>query len=326
VKLGVLLPHYGEHTSRGRIIEGAQLIERLGFDSIWVRDHLLWTPHGMEGNDPTFVDAFMTLAAVGAVTDTIGLGTAVLIPIRWPLKVAQNFASLSYLAGRGIECGFGMGANPLEFAGAGFSVEDRETIFGETVEICQRIWAGDHVAFAGEQFAFDDVTIDPKPVGPMATWYGGSTRASVRRAARWCDGWLPGRLNMPTLDNRLKLVHTLGEERGRTIKTGCIPLFCVDEERDRARSEIDVDAIAHSSEGAKNWVKPSSGEFRTLEDLEGMVLAGDPDDIVAEIGKFQQRGLDTLIIDLRLQFTEFEEKLELISRHVLPRVRATTAV
>ena len=154
------------------------------------------------------------------------------------------------------------------------------------------------------------------------TWYGGSTRASVRRAAANCDGWLPGRLPMATLDDRLVRVEAAAAERGRPIMKGVIPLFSIDEDRDKARAGIDVDAIAHSSEGAKNWILPPSGTFETIEDLEGILIAGDPDDCVAELKKFEQRGINDLVIDLRLQFDDFEAKLALISREVLPRVRA----
>lgn len=321
MRFGVLLPHCGAHCSRERIIEGSQLIERLGYDTIWVRDHLIFRPHGMEGTDPTFVDAFLTLAAIAGATKTIALGTAVIIPIRWPLKVAQNFASLSYLANRRIEVGFGLGANPAEFAAAGFDVENREKIFIETIRICERVWKENDVSWDGEMFQFEHVTLEPKPVGPMPTWYGGSTRASCRRAAAHTDGWLPGRVPLATLDNRLELLGQLAAERGRPIAAGTLPLWCVDEDREKARAVIDVDAIAHSSEGAKNWIMPPSGEFRTIEDLEGILICGDPDDCVREIEKFKARGLTDLVVDLRLQFDDWEEKLELIADKVLPRVR-----
>ena len=321
MRFGVLIPHYGEHTSRERIVDGGKLIEELGFDCVWVRDHLIWEPHQMEGSDATFVDSMLTLAAVAGVTNHIGLGTAVVIPIRWPLKIAQDFASLSYIANRRIDCGFGMGANPAEFAAAGFEVEQREQVFAETIQICRRMWSEDAVTWAGELFHFEDMTLEPKPSGPMPTWYGGSTRASCRRAAVYADGWLPGRLPMATLDNRLSLLDQLAMERGRPIMKGVIPLFSVDEDGDRARAGIDVDALAKSSEGAKHWIKPASGRFETVDDLEGLLVAGSPDDCVREIRKFQERGLDDLIIDLRLQFSDFEDKLELIAREVLPRVR-----
>jgi alkanesulfonate monooxygenase SsuD/methylene tetrahydromethanopterin reductase-like flavin-dependent oxidoreductase (luciferase family) len=325
MKFGVLLPHYGEHTSRRRIVESSRLIEQLGFDVIWVRDHLLWTPHGMEGTNNTFVDAFVTLGAVAGATERIELGTGVVIPIRWPLKVAQNFASLSFVADRHIHAGFGAGANPLEFAGAGFSVDDREQIYAETVEICKRVWAEDDVDHAGELFRFENVSINPKPVTTPTLWYGGSTKISVRRAAAHCDGWLPGRVPLATLDDRLERVRKAADERGRPIITGTIPLWCVEEDREKAFAQVDVDAIAHSSEGAKNWIMPPSGEFKTVQDLEGLIVAGDPDDCVEQIRKFEERGLEHLVVDLRLQFADFEEKLELIAKHVLPQFRPVAA-
>lgn len=79
MKFGLLLPHFGEHASREQLVGRAKTIEEMGFDSVWVRDHLVFSPHGMESDDPTFFEPLLTLAAVGAVTERIRLGTAVLI-------------------------------------------------------------------------------------------------------------------------------------------------------------------------------------------------------------------------------------------------------
>lgn len=322
MKFGMLLPHFGEHCTPDRLIDTSRRLEDWGYDSVWVRDHLLWTPHGMEGTNTTFVEPFITLAAVAAATRRIGLGTAVLIPVRWPLKVAQDFASLSYIANRPVEAGFGMGSNQKELGAAGFQVEDRERIFIETVEICRRVWAEDGVSWKGTRFQLDNVSISPKPVAPPSIWYGGTTRASVRRAVDHCDGWLPGRLPMATLDDRLRHLRKLSAARGRAIRTGVIPVIAIDQNRERARAGVDVHALSTSSEGSKLWIKPPSGEFRTIEDLEGLLVVGTPDECAVQIRSFQDRGIDTFIFDLRLQFGAYEEKAELIAREVLPRVRA----
>ncbi|MGH2441818.1 MAG: LLM class flavin-dependent oxidoreductase [Chloroflexota bacterium] len=321
MKFGMLLPHFGEHCTPERIIASSRKLEEWGYDSVWVRDHLLWTPHGMEGTNTTFVEPFITLAAVAAATRTIGLGSAVLIPIRWPLKVAQDFASLSYIGNRIVEAGFGMGSNQEELGAAGFRVEDREQIFIETVEICRRVWSEDNVSWHGERFQVDNVSISPKPVAPPSIWYGGTSRASVRRAVEHCDGWLPGRLPMATLDDRLQHLRTLSQSRGKSVRTGVIPVVSIDENGDKARAGIDIEALATSSEGSKSWIKPASGEFRTIRDLEGLLVAGTPGECVAQIEKFQSRGIDTFIFDLRLQFDAYEEKAELIAREVLPRMQ-----
>lgn len=318
---GVLLPHYGEYCDRHRLVEGSKRLEELGFGAVWVRDHLLWTPHGMEGTNRTFLDAFGTLACVAGATERIALGTAVVIPIRWPLKVAQDFATLSFLGDRQVHAGFGMGSNRAELAAAGFDVDEREAIFSETVEICKQVWTEDGVSFSGEVFQFSDVSLSPKPVVPITTWYGGTTRASVRRAASHCDGWLPGRLPMATLDDRLGLLAKLGTERGRPLRWGAIPIVCIDEVREQAFERVNVPALATSSEGSANWIRPPSGEFKTPEDLEGLLVAGDPDDVVREIRKFEERGIDQFVFDLRLQFDCYEDKIELIARDVLPSFR-----
>ena len=75
VRFGLLLPHFGEEADRDRLLLGARRAEELGFDSLWVRDHLLYEPHGeMERPNRTFYEALTTLTVVGAVTTRIGLG------------------------------------------------------------------------------------------------------------------------------------------------------------------------------------------------------------------------------------------------------------
>lgn len=321
MKFGVLLPHYGQFCSPDRIIAGSRRLEELGFDSVWVRDHLIWKPHGMEGTDRTFLDSFITLAAVAGATTRIELGTAVVIPIRWPLKVAQNYASLSYLSGRRVHAGFGLGSNQAELAAAGFNVADREAIFTETVKICRQAWSEGTVNFHSERFHVDDVTLIPRPPHEIVTWYGGTTRGSVRRAVANCEGWLPGRLPMATFDDRLRLLRGLEDETRRPMKVGAIPLVYVGEPRDELRASIDVPALAHSSEGSARWIKPTSGDFETVEDLEGLLIAGSPEQCLEEIAKFAKRKVDELIFDLRLQFDKYEEKIELLGSAVLPEAK-----
>ena len=321
MQLGMLLPHFGQYATPERLIEGSQRLEQMGFDSVWVRDHLLWKPHEMEGQDRRFIEPFITLAAIAGATQRIKLGTAVLIPIRWPLKVAQNFASLSWIAQREVIAGVGMGSNPAELGATGFTLEERELVYEETVQICRQVWSEDDVTWHGEKFQVENVTIQPKPSTPITVWYGGTSRASVRRAIKLCDGWLPGRLPMATLDNRLELLRQLNEEQGKHVKAGVIPVVVIDKDRDKARQGFDIQALATSSAGSKTWIKPASGEFRTIEDLEGLLIAGNPDEVVGEVQKFVDRGIEHFIFDLRLQFDRYEQAVELIAEKVLPHLR-----
>ena len=318
MQFGVLLPHFGKEASRSRIIDGAVLCEELGFHSLWVRDHLLWNPHGMERAGLRFVEPFVTLSAVAAVTRKLTLGTAVLVPLRWPLKLSQDLASLSYLAGGRVIAGFGLGFNPEELATVGLRVEDRVEIMRETVEIVRLVWNQDDVSYRGKIFSFNNVTLEPKPVEPIPIFCGGSTRAAIRRAAQYCDGWIPGRVPLATFDDRIKLLRQLTE---RKIVLGNIPITRIDKDRNKARMSIDVAALAESSEGASHWIKPPSGKFQTIEDLEGLLIVGNPDDCAVEIEKFRTRGVEHLVFDLRLQYDDFEKSLELIANELLPRFR-----
>jgi len=318
IKFGVLLPHFGKDASPSRLIDGSRMCEELGFDSLWVRDHLVWHPHGMEKAGLKFVEPFITLAAVAAVTKKVILGTAVLIPVRWPLKLAQNLASLSYIAGGRVIAGIGLGFTPSELSAVGLNGEDRAQIVRETVAICHQIWEENQASYRGKLFSFDNVTIEPKPTGPIPFFYGGSTRGSIRRVAEYCDGWIPGRVPMATFDDRVKYLRTLTE---RKISLGNIPIVCIEKDRAKALAKINIKELAGSSEGSPHWIKPPSGRFETIQDLEGLLIVGNPDDCAKEIDKFVARDVEHLVIDLRLQYDHYEETLKLISEELLPRYR-----
>ena len=318
MKFGVLVPHFGQWTSRETLVGNAPVIEQMGFHSLWVRDHLVWKPHGMEGNDRTFLEPLLTLAALSSVTTRMLLGTAVLIPLRWPLKLAQNLATLSYLSDGRVMAGMGLGSNEAEFAAAGLDKDSRIPILRDTVEICRRVWEEDNVSYQGEFFEVHDFTLRPKPVAPIPFLYGGSTRAAVRRAVTLMDGWIPGRIPIDTLKNRLSYLHNLAEEHQKKMSLGTIPLVLADPDRRRARDSIDVGALGVSSAGARHWVTPASGGFNTVDDLEGLLVAGDRSDCLRAIETFADLGLELVILDVRLGFNNYIQQLEWLAEWLLP--------
>ena len=323
---GVLLPHFGANASPHRIVSGSAMVEQLGFDAIWVRDHLLWTPHAHEGTDITFVEPLMALAAIASVTTRIYLGTAVLIPLRWPLKLAQDLAALSYLSGGRVIAGLGTGHKHAELAAAGFDAEFRREILAETVEILRKVWAQDDVTHAGPRFAFEKISIRPKPVRPIPLWYGGTTRASVRTAVASYDGWMPGGTPIDTLDDRLAYMKEQAAAAGRPMPTvAFVPRVSIAKDRNLARRGVDVQALSTGSEGSKWWLKPKSGAFQTIEDLRGIIVVGDPNEVVEQVLEIAERTVDHFVFDLRGQFERYEESLELIAERVLPAVKSALA-
>jgi alkanesulfonate monooxygenase SsuD/methylene tetrahydromethanopterin reductase-like flavin-dependent oxidoreductase (luciferase family) len=101
-RFGLLVPHFGEEADQDLLIEGARLADRLGFDSLWVRDHLVFHPHGMEGTDPTFIEPFVTLTYLAGVTEKIGLGAATIIRSA-PDQPGYSVASMSWMTRRGFD-------------------------------------------------------------------------------------------------------------------------------------------------------------------------------------------------------------------------------
>jgi alkanesulfonate monooxygenase SsuD/methylene tetrahydromethanopterin reductase-like flavin-dependent oxidoreductase (luciferase family) len=324
-KYGLLLPHFGEYADRDRLLDGSKRAEELGFDSVWVRDHLIFEPHGeMEKPNREFYEALTTLTAIGAVTERIELGTGSLIPFRHPLEVALTVATMTQLVGPRIILGFGAGTFDHEFEAVGIDPTiKRWDLVKSTALILKKVWTENGVSYSDDHFSFEDVTIEPKPVGgPVPFWYCGATPASARRAVEYCEGWMPGRISMPTFRARIDLMRSKAEETGRPMPTvGVIPPTSVEASREEALRDVNVDGLLAWANNAKYWVKPPSGRFETWEDLEGTLIAGDPDDVVEECLKFEEAGCDHLVFDFRFKFDRFFEQIDLLGNEVLPRLR-----
>ena len=227
-RFGLLLPHFGERADQDLLVEGARLAEQLGFDSLWVRDHLVFHPHGMEGTDRTFIEPFVTLSFVAGVTRGIGLGVATIIPFRHPINLAAAVASLSWITRRPFDLGIGAGNFQHEFDVIGQGDVDRPQLMREQALIARRLWSGEDVAHQSELYAFDDVDLKPSPLTPLPVWWGGATPASARLAVDFCDGWLPGRITFPTYEARVAKIRELTEAQGKPmIKTGALPVTSI---------------------------------------------------------------------------------------------------
>jgi alkanesulfonate monooxygenase SsuD/methylene tetrahydromethanopterin reductase-like flavin-dependent oxidoreductase (luciferase family) len=329
-RYGLLLPHFGVYADRERLLEGAKLAEAYGFDSLWVRDHLIFEPHGeMEDPNRNFFDALITLTAIGAITTEIELGTGSLIPFRHPLEVALSVATMTHLAGPRVIVGYGAGNFDHEFAAVGIDTAiKRWDLVKGTAAVLKRVWTEDDVSYDDGFYRFDGVTIEPKPVGgPPPFWYCGNTPASVRRAVEYCEGWMPGRISLATFRARVEALREQSEAAGRPMPTpAVIPPTSVEATREEALREVNVEGLLAWANKAKYWVKPPSGRFETWEDLEGTLIAGSPDDVVEACRKFEDAGCKHLVFDFRFKFERFFEQIHLLGREVLPRLRETVGV
>jgi alkanesulfonate monooxygenase SsuD/methylene tetrahydromethanopterin reductase-like flavin-dependent oxidoreductase (luciferase family) len=324
MKYGLLLPHFGAFASRTRLIEGAQLAEALGFDSIWVRDHLVFEPHAeMEEGNTTFYEALTTLSVLGAVTSKITLGTGSLIPFRHPLHTALCLGTMSKLLGNRIIAGFGAGTFDHEFEAIGMGGITRPELVESNANIFNKVFAENAVSYKDKHYDFKNVNLDPKPDGKIPFWYCGATPASARLAVKYCDGWMPGRTTLKTVRKRVETMTELAAEAGRSVPTiAIIPPTSIGKTHEAAWKNLSIDGLLRwANQRGKWWVKPESGVFQTAEDIEGSLIAGSPEEVIAEVEKFAEAGIEHLVFDMRLSFDRWFEQIELLGDHVLPALR-----
>lgn len=323
MEFGLLLPHFGEYADRDRVIGGAQLAEREGFDSVFVRDHMMFEPHGeFEKPDNTFYEAFTTLTAIGASTERIKLGTGSLIPFRHPIHTALITGTMANLFPGRLILGMGSGNSDRQFEQVGLGGVFRPALVESNANILRKLWTESEVEYSDEHYTFDDVTIRPKPPVDIPFWYCGNTPKSARMAVDFADGWLPGRIGLATLEKRVETLRTRSAEQGKPCPTvGIIPSASVELTREDALSTVNVDGLLAWANHAKFWVKPPSGTFETVEDLAGVLLVGTPEQVAEQALALHAAGVQHLVFDTRLKFQRWYEQIEMFAREVIPLVK-----
>jgi alkanesulfonate monooxygenase SsuD/methylene tetrahydromethanopterin reductase-like flavin-dependent oxidoreductase (luciferase family) len=325
LKFGLLLPHFGEHASVAACLDGARRAAAYGFDSVWVRDHLIFEPHGIEGRDNTHIEGLLLLAAVASVSKRLWLGTAMAISHRHPIHLAQLFAGLSVISAGRVIMGLGIGGFPHEFAAAGrpTGLSERAELARINADVCRRLWAGERLSVENRYFDFSNVLLEPKPVKPLPIWCGGVTPAACRRAVEYGDGWMPARITLATFSRLVLYIRELCENAARPmITTAVMPFTSVGKTREAALRQIDVAALIAEAKKYPTWVKPPGGVFSTLDDIRGYLLAGTPEDIVRETRAYEAAGAEHIVYDLRFRYADWLEQVELLGSEVLPALRS----
>jgi alkanesulfonate monooxygenase SsuD/methylene tetrahydromethanopterin reductase-like flavin-dependent oxidoreductase (luciferase family) len=324
---GLLLPHFGPTTSRDLLLRVGKLAEDVGFDALWVRDHLVYHPHAYEDQDLTHIEPFVVMSALAGVTQKISLGTATMIPYRHPIHTALLLGSLEFMAGKGrVIAAWGLGNDDKEFQAIGTGDWDRKKLVEENVRIIRAIWAatnGKKASYDGEFFKFEGVAIQPVPdTGNIQHWYGGGSKAAVRRAVEYCDGYLPSRMPRRDLAERMQRMDRLCRERGRTERPIVASICYVSPAKSVEEGVASIDLAQLLSATARQFTPPASGKWETLEDLDGVAIAGPPDVVVEQVRAYQRLGVEHFVFDFRSRFADFEDCVETVGRDILPLLRA----
>ena len=189
--LGVHLPHIGQKASPDAIRRAAEQAEALGFADVWVSEHIILPKDRMYPPSAVFWDPVLTLTWAAAYTKRVGLGTSVLVlPMRHPLPLAKELATLQNLSAGRLILGAGVGWNEEEFAALGVPFKERGRRMDEGIAMMRAVWRDDPVSFAAKTIPamIEEMRILPKPVKPIPIWIGGTSEPALHRALR-LDGW-----------------------------------------------------------------------------------------------------------------------------------------
>jgi probable F420-dependent oxidoreductase len=164
------------------IIAAAKKAEEVGFDAIFVNDHIVVGDDARSASWTNVYDPFVAMSFTAAHTTWIRVGVSVLImPYRNPITTAKALATLDRMSGGRVIAGIGVGWNEAEFVALGVPFHERGARTNEYLRLWQACWVPGKVSFAGRFVTFNDMHVSPKPVRPSPIWIGGASEAALRR-------------------------------------------------------------------------------------------------------------------------------------------------
>ena len=246
----------------------AQHAEDVGFDSVWVSDHLViphqigpnypYTPNGATPFSPTgtYLDSIGALIYLAACTQRVRLATNCLIlPYRNPVVTAKQLATLDVLSGGRLILGLGVGWMEEEFQYLGLDTyEERGAVTDEYIQLYQELWTNEDPEFQGKHYQVSGAGFYPKPLQKPYPpfWVGGHSGPAMRRAAKYCDGWVPfGQRQTPTSEGawilqpdematKVASLRTLTKQAGRPEDAVEVILTCFVSFNDEAGPDRDL--------------------------------------------------------------------------------------
>jgi probable F420-dependent oxidoreductase len=271
--------------------------EELGFDSVWVGDHIIipWEiasayPYSPTGTPPfkpqeTALEPMTLLSYLAGCTSHVQLGVSVLIvPHRNPLYAAKILATLDVLSGGRLICGVGAGWMREEFEALGLDFERRGEETDEWIRIFKVCWQQGDPEYHGRHYSFDRLAFAPKPVQQPhpPIWVGGNSRRAMRRAVELGDAWHPGWSRPDQLVLQRQEMEAIAAKAGRDPATLDLTLL-------RPLQILD---------------RPSGASRRAL--------IGNAEEVAEDIRAYEQVGVSHLVFGFRT--TRGEEMLQQVER------------
>ena len=298
MNFGVWIPTCRHLATPAIIRSTAVRAEALGYDSVWVSDHVV-VPHANVVNfGETIFDPLVTLGVLAGATSRVRLGTTVLIvPYRNAVVTAKMISSLDALSGGRVVFGIGAGWLPAESAMLGVPFAERGAMTDEYLQAMQELWTAPAPSFSGTYTQFSGLVFEPKPVQKPhpPIWVGGHSRAALRRTAQFGAAWHP--INLPPAELRAGRaeLEQLCQARGRSAP----PAIALRNDVRVLRPGQSVPASTHG----------------------GRVLAGEPAALIEQIAELAECGVEHLVLEfLAADGRELDEQMSTFAERVRPHV------
>ena len=309
MNIGLSIPRLPDAPGIRRFVQRA---EELGFESVLAGDHLLLPtggtnqyPYTADGSfsrptDEPFLETMTLLGYMAACTDTIRLGsTVIILPYRNPLVQAKMFASLDVLTGGRMICGVGVGWLEQEFDTLGVPYAERGPMSDEFLEIFRVLWTQANPEFHGKYYDIAGIQFYPKPVQQpyIPIWVGGHSRPALRRVARYGDCWHTTRQTPDFVAQNLPYLRAQTERAGRDPAAISISLK-------RSLHFTDLDATQEASV------------------LTGGAVIATTQEVIDDVHYCRELGIDQLTYDFRVEGLEAGIRvMEHLAAEVLPVAR-----
>jgi alkanesulfonate monooxygenase len=304
-RFGVFLPSYvweGDGPERARGIKAfAREVEELGFDSLWITDHLLAARRFYSVN---WLEPLMALGVAAGVTERVRLGTSILImPLRNPVILAKELATLQFLSDNRVILGAGVGWNDAEYDAVGVKKTERGRRTDEMLDIMIPLLEGQTVTSHGTYYTVDDVFIEPRTAQRPEIWIGGGSQLadpkspdvprfveSVKARTLRADGWIP-RPTCPPQD----IARDWVELRAYFREHGRDPDECVVAHENFLHLVLTDDPVKARAEQHRAFLKVMSTE-RGEQYLESVYLFGTPDEVIASLQARVDAGVEYFML------------------------------
>lgn len=319
-RFGVRIPVAGPLANPSSIAQSAREAERLGFDTIWVHDYLVWNKlldsiHiscgskeafleavGNEDYEPIFYESITNLAFLAGVTDTIRLGIAVLcLPYREPIATAKQLAAVDTLSGGRLELGVGQGAaastHNVEFEVMGIARDRKIGHTREVFEAMREIWTKDVANYHGKIVEFEGAQVYPKPAQKPypPIWIGGSAEKSLEMIADYADGWLSFWISPEQFPRAIEDLFGRLETRNRNpsdFTVGTEIQVYIDDTVEKARKEVEPTMLAFEEgyAGTTGIFADEGERADTLQEIWNSSLIGSAESVAERINQYLESG------------------------------------